>query len=359
MQYLELFTQEYIEKAPITGLIISRDIPYIRKLYEFNTTQIFTYYESRNFAVKNTNILSRVSEHISPHLEYDVYRYLDFIESRLTFLGKQFRFTSDIEKGEIHNGEFFNNDEEIIFSTDDDISIDSLTKNWKRLECLRIYKHPRNDTKLLLPLGREDGSRSGLSVIGVDLRKLAIKYREFVREQKNKDSPLNKNHFVIKYVLSTTIGDIVDHMLLNRIMDLYYGRDIVTPRYKHPFKIFEPEVQINRYVENTLDVITSKNLDFVNILHNIQLVRNIDATMLLLLPDMAGTRQSRWAMFVTRLDHMLFLYEIGKKSNSNRHIINDWKRLAERLHRDSIFENKFTYETEKDVKEKLYQVRNM
>lgn len=364
MMYLDIFNRGYIERSPISGVVNSNDINYLRRLYIFNRDSIENYYQDRNFSVKNTHILSRILEHFPVYLNYDTYRYLEFSNDKTKYLAKHFKFTSDIEKGVVHPSYFFGNEgEEIIISNYENFNIKEAESNWKRTKAVSILKHNRNDTKLLLPIGNDNGCRSGLDVISINIPKLSIKYREFVKEQSvnnNEDKiVLNKNHFVIKYVLSTMMEDVIDHMFLNKVMDRFYGLEEVTPKFKHRFKIFEPASQLERYVDQTLNVITNKRLDFVNILHNIQLVFKIDASDLLALDEFGFSRQTKYAILASRIDYMLFLYDVSKNKDLNKHYLNDWSKLAKRMIRDNDVDGMFSYSYEKELKEKIYRISQM
>lgn len=361
MLYLEIFDKTYKDKVPISGIVNPRDINYLKRLYTYNIDSIVNYYSNRNFAVKNTHILSRLLEHFPSHLSYNVYRYLELSEDKTKYLAKHFKFTSEIEKGIVHPSYFFGNEgEEILISSYDPFNPVEIETNWKTASCISVLRHNRNDTRLLLPLGNDDNSRSGLSIISVNIPKLSIKFREFLREQSLNEHTgeglvLNKNHFVIKYVLPTMMKDIVDHTFLNKVMDRFYNREEVVPKFKHRFKIFEPTTQIDRYVENTLDVISNKRLDFINILRNIQLMFNKDASDLLSFENISATRQLKWGIFLSRLDHLIFLYDVSRyKDGTNRHYINDWVKLSKRILRDKGILGSFSYEMNKEIEEKIY-----
>lgn len=360
MLYLDIFNKDYVQRTPFGTVTHPRDIDYLKRTYVFNKDSIEAYYQERNFSVKNTNLISRMVEHFPSYLGSDVYHYLEMAENRLTYLGKHFRLTSDIEKGVLHPPYFFGNSgDEVIFAGYEHFDAIAASKRWKQEPCIRILYHPRNDTRLLLPLGRDDGSRSGVGSIFIDLAKLAVKYREFMRENSLKSDEeilLNKNNFVIKYVLSTCMPDIIDHTLLNKVMDKFYARDTVEPSRKHPFKLMDPSTQMQRYVENTLDILISKPMDFIQILRHIKLVFSTDASSLLCLPDFYGNRQVLPAVLASRLDHMVFLLEVCKSKDMNKHYINDWKRLAKRVLSDNSLGSFFTYDIELDMKEKLRRV---
>lgn len=365
MMYLDIFDQGYLDRSPVTGMSIPSDINYLRRLYRFNKDAIERYYLRRDFAVKNTHILSRFLEHISPNFSYDQYRYLEYLDHKVTYLSKHFKFTSDIEKGLVHLPYFYGNQgEEIIISNYEPFDPVEVANNWKIEPCISVLTQPRNDTRLLLPLGINDEGRGGFSSVVIDPMRLAVKYRMFLKEQyKNSltegGNVLNKNHFVMKYVLPTTVQDNIDHMLLNKVMDKFYGREEVTPKYQHKFKIYEPTTQITRYIDETLETITKKKLDFINILNNIQLIFNLTASDLLSLPDLVGTRQSRWAIVISRLEYMCFLYDVAKDKGRNKTFINDWKRLVERLDRDNSWVGKFSYSKETEIKEQIKKIYDM
>lgn len=361
MLYLDIFSKDYVDRTPFTGITHNRDIDYIKRLYTFNRDAIASYYQERNFSVKNTHLISRMIEHFPTYLSSDVYSYLESVENTLTYLGKHFKLTSDIEKGVMHPPYFFGNDgDEVVFAGFGRFDAIDLAKNWKTAECLKVLKHPRYDSKLLLPLGRDDGANSGVSAVYIDLAKLAVKYREFMRSNAVVDENKvvhSKNNFVLKYVLSTSMSDVIDHTLYNKVVEQFYNRDTSSvPTKKHPFKIFEPTLQLNRYVENTLDYITSKSMDFVQMLRHIELVFHENASTLMCLPEFYGSRQLMPAVVASRLDTMIFLMDACKSKDMNRKHLSDWKLFATRLNASSSLSNFYPYEVEKDIKEKLQQL---
>ena len=368
MLYLDLFRSSYIEQAPITGVRIIPELNYLRRLYSFNGDQISKYYRERNFAVKNNHILSRILEHFPFYANYDSFKYLDYALEKTKYLAKHFKFTSEIERGITHPPYFFGNGgEEVIIASYENFNVEDVVKNWRTTSSVTILKVDRTTTKLLLPLGKDDGEKASFSFIMINIPKLALQYREFMKEQYRKLSSedgilLNKNHFVMKYVLSNTISDIIDFMLFNRVKNKFYGiENAEEVKFKHPFKIFEPLTQISKYVDETLDVITNKQLDFVNLLNNIQLIFKVSALELLLLPEIPLTTNVKWALFLSRLEYMIFMYDVASRSRSldkNRHFLNDWKRLAERVERDNLLNKiELSYEDEKNIKENLYKVK--
>ncbi len=358
MHYLRLFAPDYIDRTPAEGIHLARDIILLRKTLGYNITKTVNYYQQRTFAVKNTFFLSRILEHIPAYLSYAADDYVNVVDRKVDYLAKHFKVTSEIEKGVVHPGYFFGKgNSELIMNMYDYFNPFEVEKNWRTVNPIHILKHNLNDTRLLLPIGKETTSRKGICSILINFNMLALKYREFLKENSRADIVLTKNNFVYKYVVNLMVADILDHVMLNKVMDKHYGREEVTPQTKHVFKLYEPDTQLARYVDNTLDVISSKGHDYINTLRNIQLVTHKDASALLKLPDFIPNKQLLWSMFVSRLDHMLFLYDVNPSKDRNRHHLNDWKRLVARLEGDRVLDGKFDYVTEAEIKEKLYRIK--
>lgn len=366
MLYLEIFNRKYINRYPVTGVSIPRDLDYLRSTYEFNKTLIMDYYLNRNFAVKNTHILSRLVELLPLMLDTDVYDFLPVSEDRVEYLSRELEITSGINKGIVHPPHFFGNGgNDILINDERWRSPSKLESEWETYSCLTTLTHERNDLNLLLPTGLNDGCKSGLGSVAIDVVALNIKYREFIKEQMSNlesgysGSILGKNHFIIKYVLPGIMESYIDHVFMNRLMDKFYGNDIITPKHKHKVILRQAETQVDRFVDNILDTITNKDIDFVNIMNNIPLMFSPNASILLSFEHMPNTRQSNWFFLISRLKHMCFLYDVSKNVGRSKNFIVDWKRLVTRLENDKAIINGFTYSVQKEINGYIAKIKDM
>ncbi len=363
MQYLELFNRTYVESAPIKGITYPRDTNYIKDIYSHNLNKIIEYYHDKNFAIKNTFILSRILENISINLSTPPDKYYDYLREYMPYLGRHYRFTSEIEKGIVHYNTFFaSNTPTIIINLDDYHNPYKVISEWEYYNCIEMIKHPVNDINMLLPTGKNYGSRGGLAVVGVNLPVLAMKYREFLRKQLYNEASgqavLNKNHFIYKYVLGPAMKSMIDHTFVNMLMDRFYHNEQIVPHFKHPFAIFKPMTQINRFLDDTLNIITNKNLNFIDILANIQVPVKLNALDLMVLPDVAPTSQIKWAMFLSRLDIMLFLIDVSKNKTASTTFINHWKTLSKRVASSGHYLDLFDYNEANIILEKIKRLTN-
>lgn len=360
MAYFLLFNQGYIERTPKEGIHIPTEFDFLRRIYERNSDQIKNYYQSRNFFVKNTYFLIRVLNQLPLYPDMDIFSYARIIEDRLDGVLRTFRVTSEVQRGVIHPGYMFGQDnDEVYISVYNSTNPDFIRKNWKTYNPIKIITQPADDLQLLLPTGKDHENKKGLVVLEIDFIGLAIKYREFYKEKKivnlytGEVSELNIQNFIYKYVINLMIDDIIDTVMLNRLMDRFYGIEPKESRYKHVFKILKPYKQIEQYIENTLDTITSKPMEFVNVLRNIKLLRKEDASIHYSYDFFVQNRQLLWAYILGRIDIMKFLVDLKVSNKKNLHHLNDWKRLFVRIENDRGFWDLLDYEKELEIKEKI------
>jgi hypothetical protein len=355
MLYLELFREEYVEKAPIGAVVIQRDIPYLINIYSYNISKIEEYYQNKIFAVKNNFILSRYLEHIPTDLSIPVENYVEQNRRFAIYLAKHFKFTSDIERGVVHNGYFYGEgNSEVILVDDSYFNPYEVERKWKTYPCISVIQHNINDFNMLLPVSKDYGQRKGITVISFNPSILAIKYRQFLRQQRVNESKgepvLNKNHFVYKYVLPAILPSQIDHVFLNVLIDHFYGKEeIAVLKYRLPFPIYKPYTQIERWVKDTLHILKNKNTNFINLLANIILPSGVSALQRLILPDISPTIQVQWALLLSRLKFMVFLIEVSKNKDQSRHFINDWKNVIKRIQRSFDYGMLFSYEETKEI----------
>lgn len=368
--YFELFTKRYVETAPFRGRNLPRTLPYLRRVYHFNLDAIIKYYLSRTFAVKNTFILSRMLEHFSTRTSQDAGSFLEYVRSRAPYVVRDFGVTSEINRGSMHPGAFFGfGNEEIVINIDDSFSPYRPDFDWKTASAVKTFRHNINDINLLLPNGKKTGSRTGICSIGVHMPLLLFQYRAFMKQQmlnlsgeSEEQQVLNKSHFIYRHVLAPALGDIIDHTFLNMVMDRFYGRERVTPKFKHPFRVMFPEKQIEDYIDDVLVTLKGKNGEFPDMLRSIPMMYRDSALDLLVLPDLAPTVQVRWATYVSRLDHMCFLIDVAKSrnypiSNNVKHI-DSWRIYTKRIMNDRSFRDFFSSSHSEDIKEKMNQILN-
>lgn len=364
MLHFELFDRRHHNKSPKTGVSVPSNLNDLRKLYTNNVEKIKTYYESKKFSVQNRNIISQMLDHFDLMLDASLEDFVFVNSNDLGRYERTFNFTTIVNKGKIHPPYLYaNGGSTILLSDYDNRGINLVSENWKTYPCIQVLLHSRNDMKMLLPNDIDDGSKGGICVVSINLIALMIKYREFVKEQmlseEDVGTRLNKNVFVSRYVIPDIVESDLDHRVLNRLIDRFYGVREVTPRFKHPFIIHEPYYKLNKMLDDILITLSSKDMTFDSMLRNIPLFCSMDAGQLLTYDDVPDNRNCNWAYVVTRLRVMCFLYDIAKSKTMNSTYIGSWKIMIERMQRDNSLVSGFPYFEKTEVLEYIEKIKAM
>lgn len=93
-------------------------------------------------------------------------------------------------------------------------------------------------------------------------------------------------------------------------------------------------------LEKCLKDMVSKTQRYDQTFQSIPMITSSDGLSALCLPDLAPTRQVRWALILSRLKHMLFMVTYCKEAISiNGKEIIDLQRELKRLKNDKVFES--------------------
>lgn len=364
MLYFKLFDEAFVRSAPKAGVKTPTVHKQLQRIFRHNHSTIEAYYLSRKFSVKHTHIVARMVESMPARLDLDLTDYSSVAEDRLEDLSRAYGFTSGYSKGIVHPPYFYGNEGScIILDQYKPINLELFDLDWRTYPCIETITHNRNDTKLLLPTGADDGARPGISVIGINVLALAAKYREFLRTEairfEEGHSPMTKGVFVTRYVLPNMMSSDIDHLVLNRVIDRFYGNKTMTPKYKHKFTLLSMEDKLDKYADSVVKTITETDLDFVGILKNIPLIFAKDASDLLAFKDIPDVRQTQWAMLASRMRYMIFCYDVAKKKGMSADFVEEWKLMVSRFKSSNALNGTFGSGDMSVINSQLNYIANM
>jgi len=245
---------------------------------------------------------------------------------RTDALIRHFQFTGSASYGKIWYGTFYGEGSyEIIIGDDAEFDIRDIIQNWKTATPVKVLTHPISDFGLTIPNGKTNHYIDGLSVIYINIPMLMLQYRMFIEEQLKKqkdgegDGIISPKLFLYRYVLPGMMVSHLDHVFVNRIINLEEGVPMSESLTRSPF--FQAEAgneegsgiinSVNRAQEAVLVKLTQSQVNYDQMLANIFVVTEEDALNLLSMPAIAPTRQVWWAFLMARLKHMKFLLKIG------------------------------------------------
>lgn len=272
------------------------------------------YYRSRNYFIRNDHLLVRLINTVATPLAYELDRYYDITQARSLFVANAFKMTSSINYGGWFKGVFYKDCPELIIAYDGDSDDpNELALNWREIDAVRVLEHPLTNLGLLLPTGDNEMTEHGLAVISIDIPKLMVQYREFMKlqylnYQADQTAMQTTQQFVGKYVLPNMVKSQTDLVLLNRIQALYYGEPLAKPLASHPFFISDYSQRFDNVAKLVLKRFANSRFPYEAYVSQFP---SIFSNFALRMPDTATTRQVWWAMFLTRKRVMEFIIDLG------------------------------------------------
>lgn len=320
------------------------EFDYLQRTYLRELANVVDFYNTRIYAVKTNHFLSNILYQLDVPLQYDLDRYVELANARAAYIAKSVQMTSEINRGKIFQGVFYGPGcDELIIYDDEYFNPYQAERHWEQLTPVKVLLHPKSDLGLVLPNGKYTATGEGLAVISVNVAMLALQYRCFLMKQQTKiqhgNDILGISHFIHMYVLPSMLYSQLDITLLNRLMNLYYGKPMGKALVKHSFTVTNYAHRMDTLLERVLESLTNRVPRFELVLNQMPTV--VAATMreALQLPDLAPTRQLQWALVLSRLNVMAFLIDLAGEQSSaqNRAAINQIQRILVRMASENVF----------------------
>lgn len=326
----------------------------VEKKVSEDVEKIIQYYRNGNFSVKNEHLLMRLIGTMNIPLTYPIDRYYDIAILRMLSVANTLELTSSINKGKWFDGLFYHGSKEIIFAVNNEANPRELEKGWRDLQTVRVLDHPVSNMAYMLPSGFDHNIERGYAFIEIDIPALMVQYRCFHFDQVTRNlldpsHPIaGMNQFVARYVLPNMLKSQTDLVLMNRLMNLYYGAPMGVSTKRHPFSVSDYTLNLDKALTEVLKRITNARMEYGVILNQIP---KIFSDRPFRMPDIAETVQVWWALYIARIKTMMFLWDVGgeRGRHFNQNDINQLKIELKRFKSDNLFQKRLPPELYDEV----------
>lgn len=282
---------------------------YIRDGLRFNLKQTVEYYRSGAYAVESSHELVKLLFGLATSTDYDLNQYYRIVDAKALTVAQQLGFTTSFSKGRIFNNVFFaGGSKEVIIVTDEPFDAAEATRNWRDLRPIRVLRHGFDQIDAF-PLNGTVKS-SEISVFSINLSMLAVQYRAYRQWQKTyvtEETGRNSvYHFCRAYPINNMLYESMDQAVFNRIVRLRKGLETSDNQYQHPFHFTNYVLKVDRILEMVLKYMETAKGDLVTSMLTVPLIDLNNARELMRLPDIPQTRQINWAIFLARIEMLLF-----------------------------------------------------
>lgn len=327
-----------------------------------NVAQVIEYYRLNPQAVKSDHFLVRLLQSISVSRSMNLERYYDNVDGIALPLSMALNMTSALYKGATFDGIFYGRGcKEVLVAQSQDWNLEQAHRNWENLVAVKVIKHPVTSLGLDLP----DGSRPSVwnsasnlnttgalyntAVIMIDIPLLAIQYRAFRQnetqisaERGYDDSERSMMQFIRMYVLPNMLQSHLDLVVFNRLDAIKRGLPLESAKNKHPFVMPDYTLKIDQALTEIISRVEKMPRDFQGILKSIPAIFKDNLYQVMDLPRFPPTRQIIWAMVLSRIEVLFFLFAFlddGARTRNGKvvnHILHELRMYRSAKIMDSV-----------------------
>lgn len=312
----------------IKGTVKFPEWDYIRDGLTMNLDHTNKYYRSGAYAIGSDHELIKLLFGLGTSVAMDLFDYYKRVDSKALTVAQQLGFTTSMSKGRIFSNVFFSGkSKEVIIVTDEPFDPVKVSANWRDVRPIKILRHGFDKIDCFPLTGKLESN--GISVFAINLPMLAVQYhayRKWQDEYVAGDSGRNSiYHFCYAYPLNNMIFEAMDHAIFNRMIRIRNGIETSDNTINHPFHVTNFTLRCDRLLMKINESLDSMERDIGNITLTIPLIDKQTVFDLLKLPDVSESRQINWAIYLARIDMLLFLFSFEGVTKQNQSEINKFK----------------------------------
>ena len=290
---------------------------------------VMKYWERSSFRPDNTHLLVQILRALDHSLETPLLNVLANVDARDEAISKHFQLVSGGNYGKPHKkvfyGSQFNDVTEYVVSLElADIDPFDTENKWKHISPFKVLYHPANDFRWLLPCGQTYSGLKGFSVVGVDVKLLAMQFNLFKKEQYDihrEKAILSPQAFLITDALPKIYPSHIDQAVWNCGVAEMNMEELFIPREWLPLATPDLSLNVKKMVKNSVPRIADTRRYYVQTLESLPALFYDNAHEFLKLPHIPYTKQSNWIRILSRWKHIEFLLQLqgrkGLEANSS------------------------------------------
>lgn len=292
---------------------IGRRTETIIPIYDYHVSRlnneldkIKTFYRTNLQAVTNSHLLVKILTDYLSFMHYTPETLYRYIRQDIIRLESAYGLTSPyVNSGISREGMFYNKHNlEVLLSVSYNVDVEKCYQNYKDLKPLRVVQHDFTDLTMPIPNGKNPVNTPGLVVIAIDLALLALQFKawydkeKFVKET-NTHTPLH--NFIYRYPLTNMVSTHTDVAIFNRFYNILTGIENPQANNYHSFLVYNHGTNIDQTHKQLIETIKKRPSNYSSYLQSMPSLEYGTYYRSVLYPDMAPTRQVKWALVLSKL----------------------------------------------------------
>jgi hypothetical protein len=332
-------------QTPNKSIPIPASWHYLHTGLKQNLDRVVQYYRDNPMAVASDHILIRLLQSLNIPLGLPLDRYMANVENIALNLSMALKLTSAIYRGQFFDGMFYGSNHELLIANDSSFNIDDAHRNWEKLSPVTVLRNNVSNLDLKLPDGSVTNQNGGISVVLINIPKLALQYRAWMLREMDIAERTGMGMrpvtmFIHGYVLPNMMGTHLDQVIFNRLWLRAKGESPDDHSiHAHPFYMTDYSTKLDDFQEELLvQLQRAQQMNFGEMLTAIPEVFRTNLAEAMHIPDMPATFQLMWALSIARLPALEFLFEMapGGPLQKNRAIVGKILNDIRNYRRNSI-----------------------
>lgn len=270
------------------------------------------FYDENVYTAKSTDRWLKFLITIETYINLSPSKLVSVIRENSPRLNNQFGLVSPLNTSKIQSpGTMYNrNIPELFLSVEYPIDADKAVSNYKRLEPIKVVSHDFSDFSYGICNGNYASGEKGLAIFTVDLAILALQFQQWcIHERLNKVTNANRQttEFIAKYLWPSIVTSHIDNVLFNRLVNQLDDKPNAPSNNQHSFYLADFGNGFDQQNATFIDTLKRKPMGWMERLQSLPSIRASNYYESMLFPDMAPTRQVRWAMVLSKLKMVEFV----------------------------------------------------
>lgn len=323
------------------------------------------YYRNQATSVPSQHLLVKILQSMPVSRDLSTQAYYDAVNNHTTPLSMAMGLTSSFHKGKIFNQLFYGeNSSEVIIDDSHPFNPEFADRNWQKLAPLKVVRHDRSQLALAALTGDTQKSPE-IAVVSLNLPLLFLQYRAFMNAEKarygSQDSLKSIMQFVAMYPLPNLQTSHLDFVVFNRALNLLEDKPNERFQSRTPFFQTDYSQRVDGALTELLTRFRSTRLRFEAILRSLPAVSLDSQFDVMRVPHITPTRQVTWALVLSRLNVLRFLFRLNESSDAqeNQQEMNRILREAIYYRSDSTLQYGLTPEIYLDVQRTIDELVSM
>lgn len=285
-------------------------------------SRVKAYHCKSNYVVNGDHLINQLLLHLNVSTERDIESYVRICGIETERLARVFNLVHPVvSKPEINSGHFYNSDtKEFIILHSEEFDYNRAYNKWDKLVPIKVHSHNFTDVDFRIPDGKYTNSNyeGGYSVISINLPMLALQYKAWLDKVRSKQEYKTQTvNFIYQYPLVNMLDRHLEITIINRLMNMYYGKPVAKYKSAHPIVTTNVDIQLDNILNSRIKIIKSGKYKFDQLFTMFEGLKRRDWLTILRPIDISPVRSVKWVLELQVLDYFEFFVHVRKDVGGN------------------------------------------